>query len=180
MKDLSLHILDIMQNSIRAEATRIELRIEEDTTKNKFIIEIIDNGKGVDEEVRKNITNPFTTTRTLRKVGLGVAFLKQICDECAGDLKIESQKNKGTKVTVTMQHNHIDRLPLGEISKTITTLIMAKPTIHYVYTHKYNGQIFNFDAKQIEDVLDGVAINNLEIIKWIEEYIERNLDEIKK
>lgn len=178
MRDLSLHILDIMQNSIRAEATEIELIIEENIANNKFIIQIIDNGRGMDEQVRKNITNPFTTTRTLRKVGLGVAFLKQICDECTGNLKIESEKGKGTKVVATMQHNHIDRLPLGEISKSITALIMAKPSIHYVYTHRYNERTFRFDTKEIEDILDGVEINNLEIIKWIEEYIEKNLEKL--
>ena len=175
MRNLSLHILDIMQNSVRANATCIELEITEEIPKNIFQIQIKDNGIGMDKELKEHISDPFTTTRTLRKVGLGIPFLKQICDECEGNLQIESEKLVGTKIIATMKHNHIDRLPLGEIWQTITTLIMARPDIHYIYTHHYNEEEFVFDTQAIAEILEGIPINELSILKWIEEYIQDNL-----
>lgn len=179
MRDLSLHILDIAQNSIRAEATCIKLIIEENISKNLFEIVIEDNGIGMEDVIKESVTNPFTTTRTSRKVGLGIPFLKQICEECEGSLSIESEKGKGTIIKALMRHDHIDRLPLGEIDKTLKTLIMARPQIHYIYKHTYNHKTFNFDTEEIKQVLEGVAIDDLDILKWIEEYIRSQLEELK-
>lgn len=178
MRNLSLHILDSMQNSVRARATCIKLDITEDISKNIFQIQIVDNGMGMNKVLKEHITDPFITTRTLRKVGLGIPFLKQICDECEGNLQIESEELVGTKIIATMKHDHIDRLPLGEIWQTITTLIMARPDIHYIYTHRYNKDKFVFDTQAISEILEGVPINELSILKWIEEYIEENLSKL--
>lgn len=180
MRDLSLHILDIAQNSIRANATCIKLIIEENIDRNLFEIRIEDNGGGMDDQIKEHVTNPFTTTRTLRKVGLGIPFLKQICEECEGELNIESEKGKGTTIKALMKHNHIDRLPLGEIDKTITTLIMARSQIHYIYEHKYNDKAFILDTEEIKEILEGVAIDELDILKWIEAYIQSKLEELRK
>lgn len=180
MRDLSLHILDIMQNSIRAEATEIALIIEENLEKNILKIKIKDNGKGMEEEIKNHITNPFVTTRTLRKVGLGIPLLKQACEECDGELKVESQKGVGTVIEAIMQYNHIDRLPLGKIEQTLTNLIMAKPGIHYIYVHRWQNQMFCFDTVEIKEILGDVPIQDLEILKWIEEFIKIKLYEIKQ
>ncbi|MGL6174018.1 MAG: ATP-binding protein [Cellulosilyticaceae bacterium] len=180
MRDLSLHILDIMQNSIRAEATEIVLAVEEDKEKNILKIKIKDNGKGMEEEMKNHITNPFVTSRTLRKVGLGIPLLKQTCEECEGELKVESQKGLGTMIEATMQYNHINRLPLGKIEQTLTNLIMAKPEIHYIYVHTWQKKIFCFDTAEIKEILGDVPIQDLEILKWIQEFIEIKLYEIKQ
>lgn len=179
MKELSLHILDIMQNSIRAKATEIMVTIREDLKENEFTIMIEDNGIGIAPELLEKVTNPFATTRKLRKVGLGIPLLEQTCKECAGRFEVESQIDKGTKVTAVMQHEHIDRLPLGEIEKTITALIMAKPDIHYIYKHFYNDLVFTFDTNDIKNTLGGVPINNLEILQWLEQYIKEGIKALK-
>lgn len=180
MRDLSLHILDIAQNSIRAEATCIRCVIKEDIDKNIFEITIEDNGKGMENQVKEHVTNPFMTTRTLRRVGLGIPFLKQICEECEGELHIESERTKGTIIKVLMKHNHINRLPLGDIDKTLTTLIMAKPNIHYIYEHSYNDRIFSFDTEEIKGILEEVAIEDIEILRWIEKYVREQIKELTK
>lgn len=179
MQELSLHILDIIQNSIRAEATQVKLLIEENMNSNLLTISIEDNGKGMSDEMAKNVKNPFVTSRTLRKVGLGIPLLSQLCAECNGEVIIESKENIGTKIIATMQYDHIDRLPLGDMAKTITTLIMGKPDIHYIYTHFFNNESFTFDTEEIKAVLDGVPIENLEVLAWIQQYITENLRQIK-
>lgn len=179
MQELSLHILDIMQNSIRAEASQIKLLIEENTVLNKLTISIEDNGKGMSDEMKENVKNPFVTSRNLRKVGLGIPLLNQLCIECNGNVTIKSQKNIGTNIIATMEYDHIDRLPLGDMAKTITTLIMGKPRIHYIYTHSFNDNSFTFDTEEIKAILDGVPIENLEVLAWLEQYITENLREIR-
>ncbi|MHC1747569.1 MAG: ATP-binding protein [Cellulosilyticaceae bacterium] len=178
MKELSLHILDIIENSIRAEATRIELTIEESIKKNTFRITIEDNGKGMNATMLRTAIDPFSTTRTLRKVGLGIPLLDQLCKECGGILTIESKEGIGTRIIAKMEYNHIDRLPLGEIEKTITTLIMAKPNIHYRYEHYFETQLFVFDTEEIKKILEGVSICDLEILHWLENYIREGIHDL--
>jgi hypothetical protein len=179
MKEIALHILDIVQNSIRAEATVISILIEEDIKKDLFSLTIADNGKGMSDEMTKAIKNPFVTSRTLRKVGLGIPFLNQLCEECDGSLRVESKLGEGTKLIAAMQHSHIDRLPLGDMASTITTLILAKPEIQYIYEHNYNGESFIFDTNEIKKILDGAPICDLDIIKWIGNYLQENIEEIR-
>ncbi len=179
MKELSLHILDIMQNSIRAEASQIRLHIEENIISNRLTISIEDNGKGMSNEMVEGVKDPFVTSRNLRKVGLGIPLLNQLCMECNGNVTIESKKNIGTKIIASMEYDHIDRLPIGDMAKTITTLIMGKPFIHCIYIHSFNNSSFTFDTEEIKAVLDGVPIQNLEVLAWLEEYITQNIREIK-
>ncbi len=178
MKELALHLLDITQNSVRAEATEISIIVNENVKDNQLIIIIQDDGKGMPEELVQTIKNPFVTSRTLRKVGLGIPLLNQLCEECAGSLEVESILGKGTKVTAIMQYNHIDRLPIGDMPSTLTTLILAKPEIEYYYKHIYNEKDFIFDTKEIKKLLEGAPISDLEIIHWIGNYLKENIDEI--
>lgn len=178
MKEIALHILDIIQNSVRAGATVIELFILEDPDHDLLKIIISDNGRGMSSEMTNTIKNPFVTSRKLRRVGLGIPLLNQLCTECEGELTIESKLGEGTKVTAKMKYHHIDRLPLGDMPSTITTLILAKPDIEYVYAHVYNQEQFNFDTREIKKVLEGAPIEDLDIIKWIGNYLQENLDEL--
>ena len=123
MNELSLHILDICQNSIKANANLIEIIITENKADNIYKIEIIDNGYGMNKKTLSEVADPFFTTRTTRKVGLGVSFFKMAADMAGGNLEITSEVNQGTKVTATFQHNHIDRAPLGDIEDSLSILI---------------------------------------------------------
>lgn len=179
MRELALHVLDIAENSIRACATCISITVEEMTEDNWLFIKIEDNGSGIDEALLKNITNPFTTTRTLRRVGLGIPFMSQMCKECGGTLTIQSEIGKGTTLEAKMIHNHIDRLPLGNMAETLITLIMAKPDVRFIYTYRYNNKEFTMDTEQIQQLLEDVPINDLEILHWLKAYIASGENEVK-
>ena len=180
MKELSLHILDIVQNSVRAKATIIEIQITEDLEENIFEILIKDNGKGMEQELIDKVKNPFATTRTTRKVGLGIPLLLEACKRCNGNLEIQSEKEIGTTVRAYFDHNHIDRAPIGDIVNAITMLLLSSPEIRYIFTYIMNQRIFTMDTDEIKKILEGVPINDLTVIHWVKEYLEENLREVKK
>ncbi len=172
MTELSLHILDIVQNSIKAGADLIEIKVNEDTLANCLDIEIIDNGCGMEEEFLKDVVNPFRTTRTTRKVGMGLSLLKNACELTGGNLFITSQVGEGTSVKASFVHDSIDRQPLGDMASTISTIIGGNDKIDYIYTHTHNQDSFEFSTKEIRKVLgEEVELSNLDVLNWIEEYI---------
>jgi len=175
MEDLSLHILDIVENSITAGANRIEIRILEDFKNDIFSIEIKDNGKGINEEVLKKVTDPFCTTRTTRRVGLGLSFLAQSAKEAEGDLTITSEEGIGTTLHAYFKHSHIDRKPLGNIVDTLVVLIAGNQDIDFFYEHKKNGNTYSLDTKEIKAELEGIPINSAGVIKIIREDIQNGL-----
>ena len=175
MKDLSLHILDIAENSIYAQSTEIVISIEEAITKNWLIISVSDNGKGMEETFFKQVTSPFITTRTNRKVGLGIPLLFQRTQLCEGKMEIISQQDLGTKIIAKMRYNHIDRVPLGDIALTIVTLISVHPEIAYRYEYCYEDKKFIFDTREIVKILDNISITEIAILKWLKAYIENNM-----
>lgn len=175
MNELSLYILDIAQNSIAARAQNIEISINENRCNNFLIIEISDDGKGINKELLLNVTNPFYTTRTSRKVGLGLPLLREICELSNGSLEIQSIENVGTKIKAVMEYDHLDRLPIGNIVETIYALILNNQ-IDLVYQHIINNKIFIFKSKEIKDILDGVSITDYEVMKWIKEYIASGIN----
>ena len=158
MEDLSLHILDIVENSIRAKASRIEIRVVEDTAKDLLTIEISDNGQGIDEETVKKVVEPFFTTRTTRRVGLGLPLLSQAARESGGDVEIESKVGRGTRVKATFGYSHIDRKPLGNMETTLTTLIVGNPEVDFIYEHKKDELEYRLDTKEIRTRIKGRAI----------------------
>lgn len=167
MEDLSLHILDVVENCITAEATRIEVKITEDTGENLLTVEMNDNGKGMSEELLENATDPFYTTRTSRKVGLGIPLLAQSARESNGDISVKSKIGEGTSIKATFQHDHIDRKPLGDIGETMIILIMSNPDIDFLFEHKKNNKLYILDTAEMKKDLDGIPINNPEVIKII-------------
>lgn len=180
MKELSLHVLDIVRNSVRAEASRIDIIIDENIKDNKLIISIEDNGKGMNDETLKKIENPFYTSRDVRSVGLGIPLLKAAAERCNGSIKIQSQEGTGTILYCQMDYDHIDRAPLGKIQDTIMILLNDSDKYELVYTHVYNENKFVFDTVKIKEILDGVPIDSPEILLWVKEYILENITEIKK
>ncbi|SEG09332.1 Histidine kinase-, DNA gyrase B-, and HSP90-like ATPase [Caloramator fervidus] len=177
MRELSLHIMDIVENSINANATIIEIYVLEDTLKNSFVIKVKDNGKGMSEEILKNVKDPFFTTRTTRKVGLGLSLFESTCLRCNGNLKINSEIGKGTEVIAYMEYNHIDRPPLGRIEDTIVSILL-NPNVDLIYEHSFNGKKFKFDSREVKKVLGLQEINNPEILLWLKEFIRENITEI--
>lgn len=176
MRELSLHIMDIFQNSIAADANFIEITVEENTAEDFLRIVIKDNGKGMDKEMLSQIKDPFMTTRTSRKVGLGISLFEAACTRCDGYFNIESSIGIGTTITAFMKLNHIDRAPLGKIQDTIISLLLY-PNINFIYNHIYNGKEFILDTSEIRKIA-GEDLSSQEIIYWIKDYITEGVNSI--
>jgi len=146
VKELSLHILDLLQNSVKANATHVQIAVTEDLRQNVFSIVVADNGHGMDRALLANVTNPFITTRTTRRVGLGLSLFKAAAERCNGSLSIQSERQQGTTVTVRFDHNHIDRAPLGDMVATVMTFLIGNPAIDLSYRHRGNDNEFDFDT----------------------------------
>ncbi|MFZ4740092.1 MAG: ATP-binding protein [Bacteroidales bacterium] len=178
MKELSLHILDIVQNSIVANADLIEIMIVENKADNLYCISIKDNGKGMTKEMLANVTDPYCTSRTTRKVGLGIPLFKQNAEKAGGSFTIDSTLGKGTVVTAIFQHNNFDRPMLGDIAGVIVLTVAANENIHFIYTHTTETGEYIFDTDEIKEAMDGMSINQPQVIRYLKEMIKENLTEI--
>jgi anti-sigma regulatory factor (Ser/Thr protein kinase) len=178
MEDLSLHILDIAENSITAGADRIEIMIREDSTADLLILEVRDNGKGMDEELLRMVSDPFFTTKTVRKVGLGIPLLKQAAEESGGRLTISSEEGKGTIISAEFRPSHIDMKPIGDIGATIMVLIAGNPELTIVLEYNKDSRTFRFDTDDIKAELEGIPINLPLILERIKEGINRGIREL--
>lgn len=179
MNEIALHILDIVQNSIRAQATKIEVMINEVPGENLYEMIINDNGKGMTDTQLKEVEDPFFTTRTTRKVGMGIALLKQNAEQTGGRLEVKSEPRNGTVLKAVFQHQHVDRPVLGDMAGTMTLLIGANPQIRFIYSHQTPLSTFDFDTDEVLEELDGVPINDPEILRALKELIEENLELIE-
>ncbi len=179
MVELSLHILDIVQNSIKANSKLIEITISEDTRANLLSITIRDDGCGMEPDFLKNVTNPFCTTRTTRRVGMGISMFKSAAELTGGSFDIDSAVGEGTVIRACFVYDSIDRQPLGDMAATMVALINAKPDIDYLYRHSYNGNEFEFDTRQIKSVLgEELCLAEPEILRWIEDNIKNEIENI--
>ncbi len=179
MKDLALHILDILQNSVTAGATLIELKINEDPSMDVYSVKFTDNGKGMDAATVQKVTDPFFTTRTTRKVGLGLPLLKQNAEQSGGRLTIHSTPGNGTEVEAVFGYSHIDRLPTGDIAGTMALTVSSYPAIEFIYTHNTPDGTFIFDTREIKETLEDVPISNPQVIAFMKDLIRENLEAIK-
>lgn len=148
MEDLSLHVLDIVENSIRAGAKEVEIRIDEDVAKDRLEIEIQDDGAGMDVSTMEKALDPFFTTKSVRKVGLGLSLFREAARAAGGDLVLRSKPGRGTYVKATFRYSHVDRQPLGNMAETLRTLIIANPDVRFRYLHGKNGEEQLFDSGQ--------------------------------
>ncbi len=194
MKELSLHILDIAMNSVKAGASLIEINLEE--TGGVLTLLIADNGRGMEPDFLARVTDPFTTTRTTRKVGMGIPLLKLAAEQAGGAFSINSAPGAGTTVTASFQTGHLDNPPLGDIAATIVTLIQGSPEIDFVYSHSvsntrdtqddHHRPTSSLDTRELRQVLDGVPLNTPDVLLWIQErlqesqlYVERSFSHEK-
>ena len=178
MRELSLHILDIVQNSIAAAATLIEITVIEDLAHDQLTITITDNGQGIPENMQSQLIDPFLTARETRAVGLGLPLFAEAAQRCDGKLEIYSQVGTGTQVVARFRHSHIDRAPLGDITGTLLSLIALNTNIDFIYHHIYGTKAFILDTREIKRELDGVAINHPEVLSWLRQFIHEGLDDL--
>jgi len=178
MRDLSLHILDLAQNSVRAEAALVEITVSVDEKK-WITISIADDGKGMDEALKNSVLSPFATTRTTRKVGLGIPLMAQNARLTGGDVRIESTVGEGTTLTATLDASSIDCLPLGDLAGTVTSLVSANPDQpDFVLSCRSPKGEMTFDTRQVRQILSGVALNEPEITSWMMSAIQEELEPI--
>jgi len=175
MKELSLNVLDITKNSVKAGASLIGISLIEEG--NKLTLTITDNGCGMKPEVVETVMNPFYTTRTTRKVGMGIPLLMLAAEQTGGSVTIESRheeehpEDHGTVVTATFFTDHIDFTPIGDIVSSIETLIMGSPDIDFTFLHDRKGQRVEMDTRQLREVLGDVPLDTYEVIQWIGQFL---------
>ena len=180
MRELSLHILDIVQNSIAAFAKIIIIDIEADFTKDLLSVRMTDDGRGMNKEFLKKVTDPFVSTRKTRKVGMGISLFKMAAENSGGSFDISSKEGMGTVVMAEFMISSIDRVPLGEIDETMATLLMGSPKTDFVLNYKVKSQEqnreFNFDTREIKEELEEIPIDEYEVINSIKTYIKENIE----
>ena len=177
MPEISLNILDVAENSTRAEATLVEISICADRKADTLTVVIGDNGCGMTPEQVSQVTDPFFTTRTTRKVGLGIPFYKYAAESTGGSFSIQSELGKGTRETAVFGLSHIDRMPLGDISSTIHTLILYHPETDFVYTYQVDGNGFTLDTRELKEILGDVPFTEPEVSQYILDFLTENKKE---
>ncbi len=146
MEDLSLHILDIAENAVRAEAKKIHIMIIEDTSRDRLTVCIKDDGKGMEKELVKKVLDPFFTTKSGKRIGLGLSLLSQAAQQADGNLKIDSKKDKGTRITAVFKLSHPDMKPIGDVFETMAALITGNPFLRFIYDYRKGDYHFHFDS----------------------------------
>ena len=183
MKELSLNILDIAENSVKAGASLIEITVDE-SDNNVTVILIKDDGCGMTPEILNSVTNPFYTTRTTRSVGLGIPLFKLSAEQTGGYLEItsktsdEKDSTHGTLLKAFYNRNHIDMTPLGDVISTITTLIQGHPEKDFLFIHKMKNGVVSLDTRELRSILDPVPLNSYEVLVWIEENLREQYSEL--
>ena len=177
MKDISLHILDIAENSIRANASLVNILMTVDETKDELVVIIQDNGCGMSKEILDHVKSPFTTSRTTRNVGLGIPLFCASCENTGGSLDVRSEPGKGTTLTARYRYAHIDRPPFGDIAETVCTLCVMNPQIDIVFSCRKNDT-FVYDTRDIKTTLDGLPITHPEVIKFLRDYLNEGIIQV--
>jgi len=173
MEDLSLHILDIAENSVNAGARNITILVEEDTHLDRLTIEIGDDGKGMNAETVERAVDPFYTTRKTRRIGMGLPLLKEAAEMAKGRLEIRSVPNAGTTIRATFQLSNIDRKPLGNMAETITALLATESPVNIFYRHTRGGKAVVFDSQHVDNQLGDILLNSIEALSLVRTYLEQ-------
>jgi hypothetical protein len=179
MRDLSLHLLDLAENSIRAQATVVTVRVEEVPSRNSLVLTIEDNGKGMDEAFLESVMSPFSTTRTTRNVGLGIPLMKATAERAGGTLTLESVVGQGTRIQASMEYENIDRPPLGRVEDTIVSLMSFQHDIDIHFVYVYETQEFQFNTEEIKGIYTDLDYYPAEVLSWVKAYLLENMEEQK-
>lgn len=179
MEDLSLHILDIVQNSIQAGARNIEIYIKEFPESDELIIVIVDDGMGMDEKTVSSLLDPFFTTKD-KNFGLGVPLFAQSAREAGGDIEIESSPGKGTCIRATFRHGHIDRKPLGDVASTIRAIVGSAPDVDLLFVYRNHRGEFRLSTKELRKILGGVPLNYPKVLEYIRDEVAEGMKMVKE
>lgn len=173
MKELSLNILDIVQNSIAAGAEHIGIALIEDAD-GKLQMTVCDDGCGMHAETLARVTDPFCTSRKTRKVGMGIPLLRLAAEQTGGSFEITSKKGVGTSTKAVFHSDSIDFTPLGDMTSTVTVLISMNTDRDFIYRRSVDEKEFVLDTREIKNILDGVPLDNPDVVQWMKEYIDEN------
>jgi hypothetical protein len=174
LEDISLHILDIAENSVRADAKKISIVVAKDSANDILSIEVIDDGKGMDAETLIQVRDPFFSTKK-KKTGLGIPLLTQAAEQTGGKLTVESTPGKGTRIAVTFCWSHLDRPPMGSLTDTILTLIAGHPELEYIYEEREGSHAFQFDIREIKKELEGIPVTDPAVLNAIRDLLKQNI-----
>ncbi len=180
MEDLSLHILDIAENSVDARAKTVRISLTEDQARDLLVLEIADDGRGMDREMAKRALDPFVTTKTTRRVGLGLPLLAESARAANGDLRIQSKPGQGTRIKATFRLSHIDTKPLGDIAQTMISLVIGHPEVDFLYAHKINSYRYAFDTRELKKEIGGLPLQAPQVVSFIKKNINEGLDRIRR
>ncbi|MCL2561371.1 MAG: ATP-binding protein [Rikenellaceae bacterium] len=180
MNDLSLHIIDILQNSIVAGATLVTLTVEENTAADRLRIVIEDNGRGMTAEQVTRLADPFFTSRTTRKVGMGIPLFRQTAEQSGGSLSVSSTPGVGTTVEAKFSLSHIDRPPLGALANSFILTATGHPSTEFILNYIYNDREYRFDTREVKEALDGLPLGLPQVVVMLDEMVRENIDELKK
>lgn len=178
MKEISLHILDIFQNSVRAGSRNVELEVRESLSQNLLSIKVKDDGKGIGSDMLKTVDDAWTTSRTKRKIGLGIPLLKQHAEAAGGNLSIQSEENHGTEIKVSFQLDHFDRQPMGDLTGVLKLMMCTDNSVELYYRHITDTGSYEFSTIEVKEVLDVKDLNDRGLLNDIEEMIRENLIDI--
>ena len=178
MKDISAHVMDITQNSITADASQILIDIVCDDIKDELTVSIADNGKGMSPEMLASVTSPFTTTRTTRKVGLGIPLFKEGCEKTGGRFSISSELGVGTTLTAIYKKSHIDRPPMGDMAGVLATLVLCNEDICFKIKASYQEREIAFDTAEVKNTLEGIPFSNPDVSMFIMGYLKEGFKEV--
>jgi hypothetical protein len=173
--DLSLHILDIAENSITAGARQVHIDVEEDLEGDRLVIEIGDDGLGMDDHMVRKAADPFVTTRRERRVGFGLPLLSEAARRGGGEVSVRSRPDGGTQIKASFGHSHIDRQPLGDIGKTLLTLVTGHPGVEFFYQHRRAGRTYVFNSPEVKVRLAGRPITSPEGIGLLRTLLKERL-----
>jgi len=180
VREIALHIIDIAENSVNANADTIKISVSENLHSDRLSFSVSDNGAGMDDEMLAKVVDPFTTTRTTRKVGLGIPLLKAAAESCNGGLTITSTRGKGTKISCWFQRSHIDRMPLGDIVNTFIILLVGYPSIHWIFRYEFNDEMFEFDDEYFKNELGDLPLSEPSILRFLREHLNLGMEAIIK
>lgn len=184
MKELALHLLDIAENSVAAQAGSIEISVSENLPADRLELRVQDNGRGMDAETAARAVDPFHTSRTTRKVGLGLPLLKAAAQICNGDLNLDSKLGEGTCMRVDFQRSHIDRMPLGDLATTYVSLLVAHPEIHWKFDYSLRfaddtpAETFAFDDRPVKELLGDLPLTEPSVLAYLRDLFEEGIAQV--
>jgi anti-sigma regulatory factor (Ser/Thr protein kinase) len=179
MREIALHLLDIAENSVAADARTVEITVAEDTRSDRLQIAVQDDGRGMDAAQVARVVDPFVTSRTTRKVGLGIPLFKAAAEACNGSLRITSTLGKGTRLEATFQRSHIDRMPLGDLAGTVFTLVVGWPKVHWVLHYWVDSERFTFDDEPIKKELQDMPLTEPAVLTFLREYLQEGIRSVQ-